>query len=245
MIILTGIPKPKEDVDLARSVIKLGAMGIRDIERGQSPYPYTSGAKGPGYIGLDGLIGDRPVFFDFVTAADALLRAQVDQAGEYPHMFFGIATGAIAFGLAAREVFFNTSGFEVPFGIVKTKSKPSPELGLKDVLTGFEVAQLILPERPTVVLVEELINFGSTVAKARTLLMELAASRVEWIVTMLDYQNPKSNQILNDTPRIAPLTLSTLLGVAEMDKAFDQRLIDDFRFFLVDPGAWNKKWGLN
>ena len=52
--------------EIASRLINSGAVEIRDVDNGESPFNYSTGNRGPGYLQIKGLVG-QPSILKFLT----------------------------------------------------------------------------------------------------------------------------------------------------------------------------------
>jgi len=217
---------------LMERVIEVGAIEIRDLSQGEEPFLYSSGNWGPGYVMIKGLVSQRPLLENILME---LSKKVYRKTGEKLDFVAGNATGGMV------PAWILAKYLERPYVYVRASRKKG---GHQDVITGDQQNVLIL-EGCKALVVEELVNFAETTcASAEKLRKE--GYEVKYAATILSYDNPVAHERLKElgVELICLFTLEELIDVAEATGAFSEAAVADYREFLKDPMAWQKKWDL-
>lgn len=230
--------KSKADIqDICERILDAGGLAIHDVEKGEPPFLYSSGNRGPGYVMIKGLVGQPDVLL-FLVRQLALKLLGESIAFEF---IAANATGGIIPGWQLRNDLEAITGRKLPYVYVRESRKQG---GHKEQVTGAMNNPLLAPGQSALI-VEELVNFAQTTCNSALLLRQLGY-RADEAAAILDYQHPKGiEQLQKSSVRLTSLvTMEDLLSVAEMKGKFERRLIESYRAFLVDPVKWQEAQGL-
>ncbi len=223
--------------DLGEQLLRENVLQIRDVAAGEKAFLYASGNWGPGYAMVKGLVGNKP----FLKAL--LLRLAVKIADLCPHIDFisANATGGMVPGWIVSDYLEILLQRRVPYIYMRGSRKKG---GHKELFTGVEANPSIVPGKNGLV-GEELANFADTTCNAAEAL-RAEGFNVTHGMCILFYNNPKAIERLRATEmeEVYLFTLPQILDIAESRKTHAQHVIDDYRRFLEDPLAWQKKFGL-
>jgi len=222
--------------ETALTILKAGAVEIRDIEAGDEPFLYASGNWGPGYISIKGLVGQKSIF---KMLTKQLTRKLVEQE-VLPDFVAGNVTGGMIPGYQLSEDLGNILGRPIPFVYIRDTRKKG---GQKELITGIANNPEILPGMNGLV-VEELVNFAQTTCNGAKVLRD-AGYEATHAVTILFYDNPEAikNLAEHNLKEVYLLTLPEVLEVAEKHQTHSQQSIEDYRTFLKNPLVWQSKRG--
>lgn len=225
--------------DLMNEVLKAGVLEIRDIDRGEKPFAYSSGNKGPGYVMIKGLVGQKKII------KPLLWRLTQGVAEVFPDVNFvaGNATGGMIPGYILSEYleYILQRPAPVPYVYVRNTRKIG---GHGEYIVGHQKNPLIKTGDKALV-VEELANFTETTCNSAVVLRE-AGYQANYAACILFYNHPESVRKLaaNQMQMIYLFTLDELLFEAEKEGYFSKRLVDGYRAFLKNPAEWQKERGL-
>lgn len=218
-------------------VLNAGVMELRDVDGGEDPFLYASGNRGPGYVSIKSLVGQKGLIKPLIE----IMARRVQSA--IPNLDFvaGNVTGGMVPGweLSERLELFLTK--RVPFVYIRDTQKKT---GHRELITGLTNNPDIKPGDNALV-VEELVNFSQTTCNSARILRE-AGYQVTHAACILFYDHPEAKNNLEDCgiQMVCAITLPDLLTVAEAHKTHPIRLINSYREFLTDPLAWQAKQGL-
>ena len=218
-------------------VLRAGAMEIRDVDRGEKPFHYTSGNWGPGYVMIKKLVGRKQII-KFLT--QQLARKIVEKTSRVDFVA-GNVTGGVIPGWLLSEYLEPLLNKTVPFVYIREARKTK---GQKKLITGIANNPEIRPGANGLV-VEELVNFAQTTCNSANAL-RYAGYPVTHAATILFYDNPDAVKTLREhgIEMMYLFTLPQLLEVAEKHQTHSQKAIDGYREFLKDPLDWQAKRGL-
>jgi len=234
---MLDIPKQIPERDLARMVISVPKLEIRDVDAGEPPFLYSTGNWGPGYADIKGLVGWQP---EFKTLTEQLALRLLDQEAQFDFIA-GNATGGMIPAYQVREDLQRISGRDVPFIYMRNTRKIG---GHQEYSTGLKNNPNIKEgTRPLVI--EELVNFAGTVGNSAQVLKEEAHSSQN-AATLFDYENPEAIARLESMgiKLVHVMRLRTALEVGHEMGTFTPRAIDSFHEFLANPQQWQAKRGL-
>jgi orotate phosphoribosyltransferase len=218
---------------LILKIVDLGVLEIRDIDNGEEPFTYTSGHKGPGYVSVKKLIGDKQLLR---TLVQELAIKVIDEKFRVDFVAGNVSGGMIP-GYLLSEFIEAEQYREVPFVYVRSlnESRHDSVVGLSNI-----------SKKAHALVVEELINFGNTTCHAANVL-RLLGYNANHAACFLYYGNPSANDLLSfkgiDITYL--FTLDELLNVARTYEKMPVRLIEDYRTFLRDPDKWQKDRGFD
>lgn len=221
---------------LMEIVLRAHAMEIRDVDKGEQPFLYSSGNWGPGYVTIKNLVGRKSV----VRILVKYLARKV--AKEVPNLNFiaGNATGGMTFGWLLSEYLEPFLKRTVPFVYVRETRKKG---GQKELITGIaNNPEISIGD--SVLVVEELINFAQTTCNSGASLRD-AGYKVTHAACILSYEHPEAIKLLekNRIQTVYLFTLNELLMSAEQCQTYDVRLIESYRTFLQNPLLWQQQRG--
>lgn len=228
------LPERLSEEEICRLILIAKAVEIRDVDKGEEPFLYSSGNWGPGYVSIKGLVGEQSTF---VTLAKQLALRIVEEGVDFDFIAAN-ATGGMIPGYQLREDLQKMTGKDIPYVYVRGSRKVG---GQKELVTGIDY---IKPGSRALV-VEELINFAETTTISAMGLRELGYV-AERAATILHYQNPEALKKLRESQvSVVQLTsLPKLLTVAEKENFFSPKAVQSYREFLSSPLNWQKNRGL-
>lgn len=234
---LTETREILDDETICETILRSGAVTIRDVDAGEEPFLYSSGNWGPGYVSIKGLVGQERVFKTLTR--QLTLRVLASQVGF--DFIAANATGGMIPGYQLREDLQDLSGREIPYVYVRGSRKPG---GHKELVTGID-GNPFTPQGSRALVVEELVNFAQTTTNSALGLRELGY-QVDNAATILHYQNPEALTRLesNGLAVVHVTTLPKLLEVAEVGGHFSSDAIEDYKRFLGNPLRWQAERGL-
>lgn len=217
-------------------IIGAQALALRDVAAGESPFKYSSGNFGPGYLMVKGLVSQRELLKGLIT----LLAEKVEDAFPEIEYVAGNATGGMVPGYILAEVLTWRLGREVPYIYIRNTRKIG---GHGEYITGDKNNSFFVPGRKGLVF-EELVNFAVTTTNS-ALVQRDAGYDVRFAATIVSYNHDRLKRLLSDTgvTLIHLLTVEDILSVAEKGY-IEKRLVDDYRSFLADPQGWQSTRGI-
>ena len=223
--------------DIASTLIDSGAVGIRDVDGGEQPYVYTSGACGPIYHGIKHLVSQREVL-DYLTKNLSYKISELSK--ERPEVNFdfivGTATGGMIPGWQLSSHVADMLQKNVPFCYWRTKNKRDPgEIVGKNPLLTEGMSALVF---------DDVINFAKTTMYVAKTLTDVGYS-VSHVACILSYDHQASKESLkeNGIDIIPLITMRQLLEVAEAHNFNSKKAIESCREFLSGPYEWQLKRG--
>ncbi|HYF29169.1 MAG TPA: hypothetical protein VEA36_02275 [Candidatus Paceibacterota bacterium] len=222
---------------LVHEMLDCGVLALRDVERGEEPFLYSSGNKGPGYAMVKGLVAQRRLLRALVRE----LAIAIHEAAVGIEYVAGNATGGMVPAWILAEELTELSGKEVPYFYVRGSRKVG---GHSEQITGDDLNDFFTPGRRGIVM-EELVNFAETTVNS-ALVQREAGYEVNHGATILFYDHPVAAvRLASSSMELFHLiTMKELLDEAEETGVFESRLIADYRRFLADPPAWQRAHGL-
>lgn len=229
---------------IGATIIDAGGLDIRDVDAGEEPFLYSSGNRGPGYVMIKGLVG-QPEVLQYLTWQLALKMVEAGVDKEFDFIAAN-ATGGMVPGWQLRNDLERLTGEEIPYVYVRETRKVG---GHKEHITGDRNNPLMntlrIDGRNRALVFEELVNFAETTTNSAKVLRE-ADYRADVAGTILSYQNPKAQELLDETGvRLTHLIgLPDLINVAETltyvdgTKRFKSEAVQSYRDFLADPVKW-------
>ncbi len=227
--------------EISKQIIDSGAVEVRDVDNGQELFVYSTGNRGPGYLMIKGLVGQRKVM-KFLT--HQLSHKVAPLYGKEFDFIEGNATGGMvpAWQLTddVEKVLGLESG-EIPYTYLRGSRK---EGGHGELITGDQNNPLIQPGMRALV-VEELVNYARTTGNAAEE-FRAAGYPVSHAACILSYDHAESNDRLREKEvTLVPLiTLPQLLDISETDGLLPINAIQSYREFLKDPLKWQLQRGL-
>jgi len=222
---------------LIQEVIVAGAVEIRDIERGEKPFLYSSGNWGPGYISIKGLGGRAKATLKALTL---WLAAEIAERTESIDFVAGNVSGGMIPGWELSEYLEILLRKEIPFVYIRDTRKKG---GQRELVTGLPSPKILSGSRG--IDVEELVNFAETTCHGVSAL-RAAGCRVNHAACILFYENPEAIKALReaDVEMVSLFTLTEMLDVLERSHMYEKRLLDEWREWREDPFQWQTQRGL-
>ncbi len=216
------------------SIISAGGLEVRDVDAGESPFLYTTGNWGPGYVQIKGLVGQRKVLKSLVRQ---LAHKVAPLHGKAFDFIEGNATGGMIPGWQLCDYVEQELGLEegdIPYCYLRGSRKVA---GHGELITGDRNNPEIRKGMRALV-VEEMVNFAQTTTNAAIEYRE-AGYPVTYAATIMPYDHSHANELLKKTgvTLISVITLPQLLDVAE-GTDISQAGINTYREFLRDPIKW-------
>jgi orotate phosphoribosyltransferase len=224
------------DMDIiAKKIIDSKSIVIRDINNDDEPFVYSSGNRGPGYIMIKGLVGQRSILKYLVKKLALKIYQQLPNP---PDFISGNVTGGVIIGWILCNKLSKLYNKDIPYCYLRVSRKMG---GHYELITGNLNNPLIKPGME-VLIVEELINYGQTTINATKIYRE-SGYKVNYGVSILSYDNPQTNIYtkLNNIKLISLITLPQLLEFAEKQELLDSKLIHQYQLFLANPIMWQIK----
>ena len=230
---VTATLAPLEEI--ASRIVGSYAVSIRDVDSGKEPFVYSTGNRGPGYVMIKGLVGQRKVL-KFLTGQLAIKVAPL--FGEHFDFIEGNATGGMVPAWQLTDDVERVLGLEegtIPYNYLRGSRK---EGGHGELITGNGNNPLVRPGMKALV-VEELVNYAGTTTNAAEEFRS-AGYLVTHAACILSYDHPQSNDRLRErgVTLLSLMTLPTLLDVSEAQGLLPKGGIDSYRAFLADPVGW-------
>lgn len=223
------------DSMIAKKIFEHNIVSIRDIKNGEEPFLYSSGNRGPGYVAIKNLVG-KPYLLKELTFA--LVNKIYDVIGDNRFDFInGNVTGGMIYGWEIMNRMSEYEDRNIPFVYLRSEPK---EGGHKELITGNKNNSDIR-EGMSVLIVEELINFGkTTIHSINTLRNE--GYIVEYVACILSYNNKETIRKVEELGvKIIPLiTLDRVLDIGLENGLKDPDLIKNYQQFLNNPDEWQK-----
>lgn len=227
--------------EIAGQIINSGAVEVRDVDASQEPFVYSTGNRGPGYVMIKGLVGQRKVL-KFLTLQ--LAHRVAPSYGKDFDFVEANATGGMIPGWQLADDIEKVLGLEegaIPYVYLRGSRK---EGGHGEMLTGDRNNPLIQPGMKALVF-EELVNYAGTTTNAAE---ECRAKGypVTHAGCILSYDHSQSNLRLQESGvTLTPLiTLPQLLDVAEPAGLIPINSVKSYREFLRNPLEWQLSRGL-
>jgi len=222
---------------VCKIILLAKAVDIRNLDKGEKPFLYSSGNWGPGYVNIKGLVGQEEIFKTLVRQ----LSLRTLASGTQFDFIAANATGGMIPGYQLREDLQKLTGKEIPYVYVRGSRKPG---GHQELVTGID-DNPYTPAGAKALVIEELINFAQTTTNSAVGLREIGFA-VDSAATILHYQNPEAIKSLaeNHISVVQVTSLPKLLEVAETEGIFSPQAVSDYRTFLQDPLAWQTQRGL-
>lgn len=220
--------------DTIEAILEKSILEIRDVTAGEMPYQYTSGHKGPLYVGLKELISHTELFESLMRFLTDVLRRSIKRMHSV-RFIAGVATDGLVPGYEIAKRLRQYWKRTLPFIYVCEAAKNGEWLVGAKNNPGVEIGSRCI-------LVEELVNFGETTIRSVRKLRQ-AGYRVNHVACFLWYENPVAIKALRheDIEVIHLLTLSELLDAAERKDLYPRQMIEECRMFLHDPLLWEQE----
>ena len=224
--------------EITRMIINAGALEIRDLAGGEEPFLYSSGLWGPGYAMIKGLVGQPDVFNQLVWQLALKLadRGDID-------FIIGNVTGGVIPGWQLRNNLEVLQGREVPY--VYAEGTRLLDSGLVEGRIVGDKNNPLIRRGDRGLVVEELVNTAGTTTGSAIHARE-RGYQVGSAATIFNYVNPIALQRLQEygLDLTHLITLSEVLDVAERERLFEPRAVQDYRSFIQDPRGYLEKWEL-
>jgi len=217
-------------IEVTKAIIDSGAISIRNCDK-EKPFVYSSGNRGPGYVMMKGLVG-QPKIFKFLISQLALKISKLKHPVDFVN---GNVTGGVVPGWILRNKLSKYWNKELPFVYMRDARKQG---GHNELIVGNQNNKLI-NKGMEVLIVEELVNFGSTTLSAVDVFRK-SGYRVKYSCAILSYNHDETNVRLKDkNVELIPLiNLDELLDIAEKYKLIDIEAIKSYREYLNDAIKW-------
>lgn len=208
-----------------------GVLEIRDIDKGEKPFRYTSGKRGPGYVHIRDLIGKGSALKWLMQQLALKVVGKIRNTDKQRSYFVAAnATGGIVPGWILHE--FLQTYLQQDMTCMYINHEKKSIAGMPD---KFEQDDHVL-------IVDDVVNFAHTTQKSIEVFRKLGCS-VTHAVCILFYNNPN---VQSDLEKMGVeltylFTVDDLLTTAERHKTHPQKLIASFREFTKDPTAWQLK----
>lgn len=227
--------------EVATKIVNAGAVEVRDVDAGEQPFVYSSGNRGPSYVMIKGLVGQRQVL-KFLTAQLALKIAPLH--GQHFDFIDGNATGGMipAYDLADRvEEVLGMEPGSLPYVYLRGTRK---EGGHGELITGDRRNQEITLGMSALVM-EELVNYAVTTCNAANIFRE-AGYNVSHAACILTYDHDASNRRLaeNNVTLVPLITLPQLLDAADAEGLIQKDAVQSCLDYLADTVKWQLTRGL-
>ena len=220
-----------DELEIVKKIIESKAITIRDVDNGESPFIYSSGNQGPGYIMIKGLCGQPKVMHYLIDK----LADKVSKICPSVDYIDGNVTGGVISGWELRNKLSTKLNRDIPFVYLRGSRKRG---GHDELITGIHNNPLI-KKGMEVIVVEELVNYGTTTVNA----VEVFRNHgyiVNYAATVLSYNHKHTQERLkkNNITLIPLITLDRLLEVALQNNLFKKELVDSYTNFLHDSTKW-------
>lgn len=222
--------------DFVRQMLDAKILEFRDVTKGEDPFVYSTGNKGPGYLMVKGLVSQRRLFKALVYH---LAFAVLDTFPDVEYVA-GNVTGGVVPGWELADALSTLTARHIPYVYVRDARKQG---GQGEQITGDKNNDFFRPGRRGIV-VEELVNYAQTTTNS-ALVQREAGLDVRHAATILFYDQPEARALLfKHGVQLIPLfTLPELLDIA-VEAGADPFSVDEFRGFLIDPAGWQRERGL-
>jgi orotate phosphoribosyltransferase len=224
--------------EIVKKIIDSGALEIRNLAAGDKPFLYSSGLWGPGYLMIKSLVGQPRVLNE--------LTAQLTLGLELNEIDFviGNVTGGAIPGWQIRNNLEKLTGKEIPYVYAEGTRVLQDGHLIQGNIVGDKNNSLI-HKGDRALVVEELVNTAGTTAGS-VIHARNQRYKADQATTLFSYHNPIALERfeLHHIQFSHLIDLPTLLDVVEKKEMFPQEVIMDYREFLKDSMAYQKKWGL-
>ncbi|HAI74466.1 TPA: hypothetical protein DCL22_03745 [Candidatus Moranbacteria bacterium] len=211
---------------------------IRDVQKGEEPFVYSTLNRGPGYVDVKGSVGIRPLFeLEIELLTDRIIADGLDDI----ELVVGMMTGGALPGFHLAYFLSERFGRTVHYLYQRGARK---EGGHGELDTGDRNNSLIKTGCKTLV-VEELVNFAGTTTNGVLYEREEKNRVVTDAACILFYENPVAIKRLAEHN----IKLHHVVGLPELldfgvAKGYaDENLVEQYREFLRDPKVWNESRG--
>lgn len=222
---------------LVQSMVDIGAIAIRDVDGGETPFEYSSGNFGPGYVMVKGLVTQKPLLEAMVYH---LAYRVVDVFPEVEYVA-GNATGGMIPAWIMAEALTTLLNRRVEYFYVRNTRKIG---GHGELITGDNLNAFFVSGRRGIVM-EELVNFADTTCNSAIVQREKGYV-VDFAATLLNYDHAKSRERLTQegVELISLFRLAEVLDIVESEQMFSPHLVKSWRDFLKDPMGWQSARGI-
>ncbi len=188
------------NIELTKQLLSCpGVLEIRDVQKSEDAFLYSSGNRGSGYVMIKGLVSQE----DLLRRILVQVFVNLAERGTQIDFVAGNVTGGMIPGWILAEL------LNVPFVYVRNTRKVG---GKGEHVTGLEQSSLAPGLR--VLVVEELVNFAETTINSAKLLRSLGYV-VEDAACILDYGHAGRKLDAEGIQLTSFITLSELLKVAD------------------------------
>lgn len=217
--------------DIAKRIIETGAVSI-NIE---TPFVYSSGHRGPGYVMIKGLCG-QPTTFNFLIEQ---LAKKINSTGVQFDFINGNVTGGMIPGWELRNQLSSLQNRNIPYVYLRDARKQG---GHNELITG-DLNNPLIKQGMNCLVVEELVNFAETTCNAVNIFRNSGYS-CDYAACILYYDHDKARESLeqNGVNLISLITLPELLKSAKEHNLLQN--VDEYLEYLEDPVLWEIKKGL-
>ena len=221
---------------ITSKIVKAGAVEIHNFERGEEPFVYTTGNRGPGYAMIKGLVGQPEVMCYLVKA----LAIKVENEAEFDFINGNVTGGTIP-GWELSRVLSLRRKKTVPYTYMRGSRKVG---GHGELVTGLKNNPLIEVGMKALI-VEELVNFAETTTNAGIIFREMGYP-VSHGACILAYDHKEEKRLLKEAKMtlVSLITLPQLLDASQATGLFPKDDIDSYRTFLKDPITWQLDRGM-
>ena len=224
----------KHDEEITIIIINSKSITIRDIDGGETPFIYSSGNRGPGYNMIKGLSGQPRIFKHLIAKLAKKIANTLENNGDVIDFVDGNATGGMICGWELRnqlESYYSN----LPYVYLRESRKKG---GHNELITG-NMHNSLITKGMSVLVVEELVNFGQTTVNAVDTFRRVGY-KCKYAATLMHYDLDETNQRLeeNNITLISLITLPKLLHIAKKCNLLDIKLVDSYLEFLENPISW-------
>jgi orotate phosphoribosyltransferase len=231
------IDKGKKD-QVMRAIVESGGLEIRDVDKGEPPFLYSTKNHGPGYVDIKGRVGFDEVFDLMVDLmADLLIANNV-----LFDLLVGMMTGGAIPGHSVKKILSSRLGKRIVYVYQRGSRKVG---GHEEMDTGDRDNPHILPGCRALIF-EELVNFAGTTVNGALYERNEKGRIVTDAATILFYQNPVAIKRLAEHK----INLHYLIGLRDdllpfvvREGLYSERLVGKYLEFLADPKGWNQSRG--
>jgi len=219
-------------VEIAKTIIESGAISIRDVDKGEEPFVYSSGNRGPGYIMIKGLVG-RPHVMNFLF--EELVNKIYNMTGNCIDVVNGNVTGGVIPGWEICKGLSALQKRDIPYVYLRGSRKRG---GHNELITG-NLNNPLIKKGANVLIVEELVNYAETTCNAVDVFRN-EGHEVRFAACILSYDHESANRKLEEggVKLISLITLPELLKIAEEQSFLPTAAIQSYKDYLNDPVMW-------
>ena len=201
---------------LCYELLQINAIKLRP----QNPFTWASGIQSPIYC-------DNRIALSYPATRNLIIKGLDQLSRNFGHYetIAGVATAGIAHGALLANA------QEKPFIYVRSKPKGH---GRQNQIEGY------LPEKSTVILVEDLISTGGSCIKAAKAL-ESCSAEVRGVLAIFSYgfDSAKNNFEEAKLPYGTITDYETLLNIAAKEKFISTEDIQYLSEWRLNPEGWN------